>query len=262
MITKRTFLKAGVLAAAFSLSSTVAFADTLADITSAGKIRVAVPQDFPPFGSVGADMKPQGYDIDMANLIGEKLGVEVELVPVTSANRIPYLQTNKVDLVISSMGKNAERDAVIDFSDAYAPFYNGVFAPADVAISDAADLSGKVVGVTRGSIEDLELSEIAPEDATLKRYEDNNGTISAFLSGQVEAIATGNVVAAAIIERNPPKRPEMKFLVKNSPCYIGFSEGEPELMAKLNEIIAEAKTDGELNAISQKWLGLDLPADL
>ncbi len=79
--------------------------------------------------------------------------------------------------------------------------------PEDVAISAAGDLSGKVVGVTRGSIEDLELSEIAPKDATLKRYEDNNGTISAFLSGQVEAIATGNVVAAAIIERNRPNAP-------------------------------------------------------
>ena len=50
-------------------------------------------------------------------------------MPVTSANRIPYLQTNKVDLVISSLGKNAERETVIDFSNAYAPFFNGVFAP-------------------------------------------------------------------------------------------------------------------------------------
>ncbi len=262
MITKRNFLKTSALAVGLALSASAGFADALADITAAGKIRVAVPQDFPPFGSVGADMKPQGYDISMAELIAGKLGVDVELVPVTSANRIPYLQTGKVDIVISSMGKNAERDAVIDFSDAYAPFYNGVFAPEDVAISAAGDLSGKVVGVTRGSIEDLELSEIAPKDATLKRYEDNNGTISAFLSGQVEAIATGNVVAAAIIERNPPKRPELKFLVKNSPCYIGFNEGEPALMAQLNAIITEAKADGSLNAISQQWLGLDLPADL
>ncbi|MGG2479142.1 transporter substrate-binding domain-containing protein, partial [Rhizobium sp. BR5] len=76
----------------------------------------AVPQDFPPFGSVAADMAPQGYDIDVANLIGEKLGVKVELVPVTSANRVPYLQTNKVDLVISSLGKNPDREKVIDFS--------------------------------------------------------------------------------------------------------------------------------------------------
>ena len=169
MITKRNFLKTSALAVGLALSASAGFADALADITAAGKIRVAVPQDFPPFGSVGADMKPQGYDISMAELIAGKLGVDVELVPVTSANRIPYLQTGKVDIVISSMGKNAERDAVIDFSDAYAPFYNGVFAPEDVAISAAGDLSGKVVGVTRGSIEDLELSEIAPKDATLNR---------------------------------------------------------------------------------------------
>jgi polar amino acid transport system substrate-binding protein len=237
-------------------------ADALADITARGTIRVAVPQDFPPFGSVGTDMAPMGYDIDMANLIAEKLGVKTELVPVTSANRIPYLQTNKVDLVISSLGKNAEREAVIDFSAAYAPFFNGVFAPADVAVTKAEELSGKTIGVTRGAVEDLELTKIVPADATIKRYEDNNGTISAFLSGQVEVVATGNVVAAAILARNPPKRPEMKFLIKNSPCYIGLNKNEPALLEKVNGIIAAAKTDGALGGISQKWLGAALPADL
>ncbi|MEM5472184.1 transporter substrate-binding domain-containing protein [Hoeflea sp. AS60] len=261
---RRTFLG---LALAVTISyalpgANVASANALDTIASSGTLRVAVPQDFPPFGSVGSDMAPQGYDIDMANLIAEKLGVKTEIVPVTSANRIPYLQTNKVDLVISSLGKNAERDAVIDFSTPYAPFYNGVFAPADVAISSAADLAGKVVGVTRGSIEDLELTKVAPSEATIKRYEDNNGTISAFLSGQVDAVATGNVVAAAIIERNPPKRPEPKFLIKNSPCYVGMNENEPALMEKVNAIIAEAKADGSLNAISEKWLGIKLPEDL
>ncbi|MDH6268136.1 polar amino acid transport system substrate-binding protein [Rhizobium sp. SG_E_25_P2] len=239
-----------------------AYADALADITTRGALRVAVPQDFPPFGSVGADMAPQGYDVDMAKLIADKLGVKVEIVPVTSANRIPYLQTNKVDLVISSLGKNAEREAVIDFSKAYAPFFNGVFAPADVAVAKAEDLSGKSIGVTRGAVEDLELTKIAPADATIKRYEDNNGTISAFLSGQVDVVATGNVVAAAILARNPPKRPEMKFLIKNSPCYIGLNKNEPALLEKVNTIVATAKTDGSLEAIAQKWLGASLPADL
>lgn len=239
-----------------------AHADAIADITARGTLRVAVPQDFPPFGSVGTDMVPQGYDVDMATLIADKLGVKVEIVPVTSANRIPYLQTNKVDLVISSLGKNAEREAVIDFSAAYAPFFNGVFAPAEVAVAKPEDLSGKSIGVTRGAVEDLELTKIAPADATIKRYEDNNGTISAFLSGQVEVIATGNVVAAAILARNPPKRPEMKFLIKNSPCYIGLNKNQPALLEKVNTIVATAKTDGSLEAIAQKWLGAGLPADL
>src|SRR5690606_16402481 len=218
-----------------------------------GVLKVAVPQDFPPFGSVGKDMKPQGYDIDVAQLIGIKMGVKVELVPVTSANRVPYLQTRKVDLVISSMGKNPEREKAIDFSAAYAPFFNGVFGPSDLSVSGPADLQGKKIGVTRGAVEDLELTKIAPSGAAISRYEDNNGTISAFLSGQVELIATGNIVAAAILERNPPKRPELKFLVQDSPCYIGLNKGEPALLDAVNEIIATAKTDGTLAAISEKW---------
>ncbi|MGN6467795.1 MAG: transporter substrate-binding domain-containing protein [Rhizobiaceae bacterium] len=243
-----------------SVLPNAAKANALTDITSRGTLRVAVPQDFPPFGTVGSDMQPIGYDIDMAKLIGDKMGVKTELVPVTSANRIPYLQTNKVDLVISSLGKNPDRAKVIDFSDAYAPFFNGVFGPADVIVKAAADLSGKTVGVTRGAIEDLELTKIAPKDVTIKRYEDNNGTISAFLSGQVDLVATGNVVAAAIIKRDPPKKPELKFLMKDSPCYVGLNKNEPELMAKVNEIIAGARKDGSLDAISEKWLGAKLPA--
>ena len=83
-------------------------ADVLGNIAKSGTIKIAVPQDFPPFGSVGADMKPSGYDIDVANLIGKELGAKVELVPVSSANRVPFLTTGKVDLVISSMGKNVD----------------------------------------------------------------------------------------------------------------------------------------------------------
>ncbi len=108
-----------------------AHADELDSIMAAKVIKVAVPQDFAPFGSAGLDLKPQGYDIDMANLIAKALGVKAELIPVTSANRIAYLQTHKADIVISSLGKNAEREKVIDFSIAYAPFFSGVFGTAD-----------------------------------------------------------------------------------------------------------------------------------
>lgn len=259
---KLTKLLLGLMAGAMMFSASAARADALDDIQKNGTLRVAVPADFPPFGSVDSDLKPQGFDIDVANLIAKKMGVKVELIPVSSANRIPYLTTKKVDLVISSMGKNAEREKVIDFSAAYAPFFNGVFGPADLAVKSAADLAGKTIAVTRGSVEDLELTKIVPASATVKRYEDNNSTISSFLSGQVQLVATGNVVAAAIIAKNPPKKPETKFLIKDSPCFIGLNKGEKKLQDKVDTILADAKKDGSLNTISQKWLGLPLPAGL
>lgn len=237
-------------------------ADELENIQQAGTLRVAVPQDFPPFGSVGTDLKPRGYDIDMANLIGEELGVKVELIPVTSTNRIPYLTTGKADLVISSLGKNPDREKVIDFSSAYAPFFNGVFGPEDAAVSKPEDLAGKVVGVTRGSVEDLELTKIAPDTLTIKRFEDNNSTISAYLTEQVEFIATGNVVAASVNEMTDRRPLSPKFLIKNSPCYVGVAKGETALLTEVNAIIAKAKENGALNTIAERWLNAPLPTDL
>ncbi|WP_172148580.1 MULTISPECIES: transporter substrate-binding domain-containing protein [Pseudomonas] len=251
-----------LLVAGLALSLPSAFADSLSDITERGVLKVAVPQDFPPFGSIGPDMQPRGLDIDTAQLLANQLAVKLELTPVNSTNRIPFLTTGKVDLVISSLGKNPEREAVIDFSSAYAPFYLGVFGPADAAVSSLADLEGKTISVTRGSVEDIELSKVAPKGATLKRFEDNNSTIAAYLSGQVDLIASGNVVMAAIAERNPQRVPLMKLNLKDSPTYVGLNKNEAALLARVNAIIAGAKADGSLNAISEKWLKQPLPAGL
>jgi len=239
-----------------------AHATGLDDVLKAGTLKVAVPQDFPPFGSVGPDMKPRGLDIDTAKLIADRLKVKLELTPVNSTNRIPFLTTGKVDLVISSLGKNPERAQVIDFSSAYAPFYLAVFGPPDAAIASIDDLKGKSISVTRGAIEDIELSKVAPEGATIKRFEDNNSTIAAYLAGQVDLIASGNVVMVAITERNPKRVPALKVKLKDSPVYVGVNKNEPALLDKVNQILAEAKADGSLETNAQTWLKQPLPADL
>jgi polar amino acid transport system substrate-binding protein len=122
--------------------------NTLDSVLSAGTIKIAVPQDSPPFGSVGTDGEPQGYDIAVAKLIAEDLEVELELIPVTSTNRIPYLQTGRADLVISSLGATPERAKSIYFSSTpYAPFFSGIYGPAAAEVSAYDDLSGYTVGV-------------------------------------------------------------------------------------------------------------------
>jgi polar amino acid transport system substrate-binding protein len=252
---QRRLLIAGLGALLATATPLVQAQSALDDVLAKKLITIAIPTDFPPYGFVGTDLKPQGLDIDMANLIAAKLGVKAELVPVTSANRIPYLQTKKADLVISTLGKNPEREKVIDFTAAYSPFFQAVFAAKTLSVKGPVDLAGKTVGVTRGAIEDMELSKLAPPTADVKRFEDNNATVSAFVSGQVQTIATGASVAGNMMARNPQLGTEFKFVLKDSPNFIGVGKGEDKLRLKVNEIIAAAKASGEIDAMAKKWLG-------
>ena len=249
-------LKPALLVAAASLAVSVVHAQTaLDDIMKAKVVRIAIPTDFPPYGSVGVDLKPQGLDIDMANYIGTQLGVKVELLPVTTANRIAYLQTKKADLVVSTLGKNPEREKVIDFSIAYSPFFIGVFGPKSIALKTPAELAGKSIAVTRGSVDDAELTKVAPPTAELRRFEDNNTTISAFVAGQTQLVATSAQVAAAMMGRNPQLGSEVKFVLKDSPNFVGVGKGEEKLRGKMNELLAGAKKSGDLDRLAVKWLG-------
>jgi polar amino acid transport system substrate-binding protein len=259
---KRHFIALAAFATASLLSTSALAQNALDNVMKAKKITIAIPTDFPPYGFVGTDLKPQGLDIDMANYIAAKLGVAVELAPVTSANRIPYLQTKKADLVISTLGKNAERLAVIDFTAAYSPFFQAVFAAKSLPIKGFGDLAGKSVAVTRGAIEDQELTKVAPAGVDIKRFEDNNATVSAFVSGQVQLVATGASVAGNMMAKNPQLNTEYKLLLKDSPNFIGVGKGEDKLRLKVNEIIAEGKKSGDIDKMANKWLGRpagDLP---
>ena len=248
-----------LIASAALVSSSLVSADQLQDVLDAGVIKVAVPENFPPFGSVGKTLEHEGYDVDVANLIAENLGVKVEIVPVSSKQRIPFLSSGKVDLVISSMGANPERAKSIWFSSAYAPFFSGVFADASMEIASAADLSGKKVGITGGTLEDLELSKSAPEDAEIIRFGDNAASIAAYTSGQVDVLVTGNTVAAQLSADNPDLDIKTKFIIKDSPAFIGVKKGNLDLLQWVNVFILHKKLGGNLNSFSEKWLGQKLP---
>ncbi|MBW0448127.1 transporter substrate-binding domain-containing protein [Paraburkholderia phenoliruptrix] len=241
--------------------SPAAHADALDNIAKTGTVRIGVFMDYPPFGSIGPDMKPMGYDIDVANLIGRALNAKVELVQVTGDNRMAYLADHKADMLLS-VGQTPEREKVIDFSKPYAPYYLAVFGPKALPVKNAADLAGKSISVARGTLEDLSVTKIAPPTANIKRFDDPNGAISAFISGQVQLMVVGNDVGATILARHPANDPEQKFSLFSSPDHVGLNKNEPRLKQKVDETIAKARSDGTMNAISQKWLRAPLPADL
>ena len=261
LATAATTLAFTGLVALSSFIAPAAHADALDSIGQSGVVRIGVFEDYPPFGSIGPDMKPQGYDIDVANLIGKALNAKVELVQVTGDNRMAYLADHKADLLLS-VGQTPEREKVIDFSQPYAPYYLAVFGPKTLVVKNAGDLAGKTISVARGTLEDLSVTKIAPPSATIKRFDDPNGAISAFLSGQVQLMVVGNDVGATILARHPANDPEQKFALFSSPDHVGLNKNEPRLKQKIDDTIARARKDGTMNAISEKWLRAPLPADL
>jgi len=261
-LSRRTALFSG-LALALSLQFAgpgTAAADALDDITKAGVIKMGIFEDFPPFSSAGPDMKSQGYDIDVANRIAQALNVKAEFVGITGQNRIPFLTEHKVDVLLS-VGFSDERAKVIDFTDAYAPYYIAVMGPQEVEIKGPADLKGKTIAVNRGTLEDTEVTKAAPEGAEIQRYSDYAGVISAFLSGQAQLMVVGNDVGATILAKNPAIKPEEKFVLLTSPSNMAVKKGETRLRDKLNGILANMKKDGTLNALAVKWLKKPLPKD-
>ncbi|MDT0136522.1 transporter substrate-binding domain-containing protein [Acidovorax sp. PRC11] len=251
------------LAAAALLGGTAAHAqNALEKIQQTKTIKIAVPTDYPPYGFVGLDLKPQGLDVAMAELIAQQMGAKLQMVPVTSANRIPYLQTKQVDLVISTLGKNPDRLKVIDFTHAYAPFFQGVYAPKAMQVKSFDDLAGKTIAVAKGAMEEQELAKVGPASMQFKRYEDQAASTAAFVAGQTQVIATSVSNAGLMMQKNPQLGAEYKLLIKDSPNFVGVAKGEDALRAKVNEIILAAKKDGTLDAMSKKWLGRpagDLP---
>lgn len=258
-VTRRLVVAGALMSAAIGLTAT-AHAQTVEEIKGKGKLTIGMLVDFPPFGITNSEGKPDGYDADVAKLMAKHMGVPVDIVPVTGPNRIPYLLTGKVDVLVASLGVTPERAKQVAFSEPYAAIEIGLLAPQKSAVKKPEDLSGKSVGVARASTQDQSLSAVAPKDARIMRFDDDASAVQALLSGQVDALGVSNVVAQQIKTMAPQANYEMKFVLKSQVQGIALRQGQDKLMGWVNGFLDNVKKNGELNAIHQKWLGTDLPA--
>ena len=253
----KTAFRTSLLAMALFAGVTLAQADAIDDITAAGQINVGVFADFPPFSSASADMSLKGYDMDVAQYIADTLKVKLNPVSVTGQNRIPYLTEKRVDMLMS-VGYSKERAEVIDFAAAYAPYYIAVIGPAALEVKDKADLADKSIAVNRGTLEDTSLTEAAPASADIRRFDNYNAVIQAFISGQTQLMVVGNDVGAQVLAQQVDLKPEQKFQLMTSPSHIGLNKNEERLKKAINDAIAKMLADGKLDASSQAWLKVKL----
>jgi len=258
-----TILMAGLAMAGIFAAAAPASADALADMMAAKKIRVATDMGIPPSGMLDANLNPTGSDVETAQLLAADWGLELEFIETTGPTRIPNLQTNKADIVISTLSVTPQRAEVIDFSKPYAALRSVVGAPAAAEISGWADMKGKPITVTRGTTQDSMLTELASEHGfTISRYDDDATLVTAAISGQAGAVATSETLVNQIKTRNEELAFEPKFTITTFDLAIGIRKNEPELKAKLDEWVSANLKNGKLNEIYQKHHGAELPAEM
>lgn len=249
------------MAAAAALSTTVAqpiAAAELAEIKSAGTINIGVLIDFPPYGILNTNNEPDGYDATVAKMLADDLGVEIKLVPVTGPNRIPFLLTGQVDMLVSSLAITPARAEQVDFSNPYAAIRIGVMAEAGLDIASADDLAGVSVAVARASGQDTTITEIAPETTNIRRFDDDVSAVQALLSGQVQALGASNTVMTQIRQVAPGKFDE-KFTLNQFRLTVAVTPDAPELLAYVNDFLARTTESGALNDVHVQWLDEPLP---
>jgi polar amino acid transport system substrate-binding protein len=238
---------------ALVLGHAEAKADAFADIVKKGVVRIAVPLDVPPFGSLNQERKPEGFDIDLAEMVAKALGVKLELQQVTGANRIPFLITDKVDIVISVMGLTPERAKQIMFTAPYADTHLAVYGPKSANVKSAAEIGNLKVVAAKGTTQDLGLAAMNPR-ANIMRTEDDATAATAYITGQADLFATNSLIVPDLMKRAPNKEFDLKFVIRRSPAHMGVKMGELGLLQWLNSFIFFNTMNGELDRLHQKWL--------
>lgn len=235
------------------------WAQTPAQIKAKGKLVIGVMVDVPPFAILDENQQPAGYDADVAAYLARRMGVPAELVVVTGPNRIPYLLTGKVDILVAVLGIIPERTKVVTFSEPYSGFSQFIYGRVGIKMEGPADLAGLTVGVPRANTADITISRIAPKSTNILQFDDDASVLAALQAGQVDAVTASVTSVKALDKLVGPGRYERKFDLQTQVQGIAMRKGQAELLAWVNDAIEEMKKTGVLEAINRKWVGYPLP---
>jgi polar amino acid transport system substrate-binding protein len=247
-------LVAGV---SIALSTTGVHAQALEKIKKDGVVRIGVMGEQAPWGSIDASGKNIGYDVDVATLIGQELGVKVEFVPNAVAARIPNLLTGKVDLQMAVMGMYPDRAKAVQFTKPYAGLKIILLSSAKNKITTIEDAKTLRIGVPRGAAQDKAITAALGDSANIRRFDDDSSNMQALVSGQVDAIGGNTTYKINLDKAAPGNDFEQKVVFNEQWMGVTTRLGDKETNAWLNQFIDKIRADGRLEAINKKWLGED-----
>ncbi|MFK7792040.1 MAG: transporter substrate-binding domain-containing protein [Devosiaceae bacterium] len=202
---KKTILAAASAAAIFATSiAAPAVADTLDDVIDRGTLRCGVVLDFPPIGFRDANNEPAGFDVDYCGDLAAALDVELELLPLTWAERLPVIVTGRADVVFGATSDTLERARTVGFSIPYAIYYAQGVVGADSGIETFEDIRGKRVAAAVGTLPEQEWLEIAAEwgeEDLYQGYQSENEVFLAVAQGRADIGITTNTAVLPITQQ-------------------------------------------------------------
>ena len=249
--------------------------DLLASICDAGVVRVSTDPAYPPQSSLNTETgEYEGFDIDVATAIADRLGVEIEWeTPSWTAITAGNWQ-GLWDMSVGSMTVTEERAQVLDFTPAY------YFTPSSIAVPEGSDitsvdqLSGATIGVCSGCTYDFFLQgtlnipgytfESPIDDPVIKGFDTDSTAIQALQAGQVDAVMSATPTLQAAIDKGRPMQllGEPLFFEPLSVAIDKSSElDQTSLVEEVSTIIEELHADGTLSDLSMEWFGEDLTVD-
>ena len=231
-------------------------ADQLDDIRKAGVIRVAVFDSNPPFGALDAGTHALvGYDVDFAQAIARKLGVRLALTPTNPANRIPLLQSRKVDLLVADVSITPERRQVLDFSYPY--FATGQKLVASAQGPDKVEAyAAAPIAAVKGTTGEQNIKQRFPQ-ARVISYDDLPAAFTALRAGRVQAVTQDASVLVGILAA-APDRQRYKLLpeaISREEVGIATRKGERRLLDEVNQTLLALEADGGAARIYDRWFG-------
>jgi len=231
--------------------------NTLENVITANKVRVGILPDYAPWGSRNAQGEFEGYDADLAKLLGEALGVEIELIPIEAPNRVPSLVSNKVDVIIACLTPTDERAKSVTFTIPYASAGLVPMVRADNnEIKSYKDMAGKKVAVVRGGTPDLFTARAVPE-AELIRFDTIADAYTAFKTGKADIFVEEDTFVFSEVKKNPDYKavgePFSRELIS-----FAVKKNDQEWLNYLNNFLTNLRFTGKNAEVYEKWFGHEL----
>ena len=246
-----------VASSAAASSEAASAAATELTTVEAGKLTMATNAAFPPYEMTTDAGEFEGIDIETAQAIADKLGLELQIDDMDFDAALLSVQQGKADIVMAGVTVTDERKAVMDFSDSYATGIQSIIVPNDSDIASPDDLAGKKIGTQRGTTGYIYCSDDFGDDAVVA-YDNGLTAVQALNNGQVDAVVIDNAPAKEYVAANPGLK-VLDTSYAEEDYAIGMAKGS-SLEAAVNAALEELKADGTLQAIVDKYITAEYSA--